>query len=279
MAVVRRLQQFLQRESNATRAALGLAIAGHVIIALLLILEAFKQTEAASVVTIPVEIVMEKPDAQASSPPAPASNEQNPRSGIPPVADVDKRAKAPTAPLDVNGIDLPKQPGHDGGDPGRDPAGIPQPTADGDLASGAASPPSWAIEPIGLAQRQTTARELGEDEMTAIKEQRLECGANAKRPSPSEAVRNHARVLGFATEAQGLAVIRSSQVIADRHINPHYLRSQQVFVETMDGAKKGSVVIPAGFTVNEGDVIEFDQGHIDPSDPCRYIPNIAVSKR
>jgi hypothetical protein len=27
-----------------------------------------------------------------------------------------------------------------------------------------------------------------------------------------------------------------------------------------------------------GDVIEFDEGHIDPSDPCQYIPNFAVSK-
>jgi hypothetical protein len=26
-------------------------------------------------------------------------------------------------------------------------------------------------------------------------------------------------------------------------------------------------------------VIEFDQGYVDPSDPCQYIPNLAVSKR
>jgi hypothetical protein len=31
--------------------------------------------------------------------------------------------------------------------------------------------------------------------------------------------------------------------------------------------------------VNAGDVIEFDQGYVDPSDPCQYIPNLAVSKR
>jgi len=42
---------------------------------------------------------------------------------------------------------------------------------------------------------------------------------------------------------------------------------------------KGNVVLPAGFTVNKGDVIDIDLGHIDPSDPCHYIPNIAISKR
>jgi hypothetical protein len=31
--------------------------------------------------------------------------------------------------------------------------------------------------------------------------------------------------------------------------------------------------------VNVGDMIEFDQGHVDPSKPCQYIPNLAVSER
>jgi hypothetical protein len=37
-------------------------------------------------------------------------------------------------------------------------------------------------------------------------------------------------------------------------------------------------VLATGLIVNVGDVIEFDEGHIDPSDPCQYIPNFAVSK-
>jgi hypothetical protein len=282
MAVVKWLQQFLQQESNATRAAVGLAIAGHVVIALLLVLGAFNRTEAASVVTIPVEIVMEKPDAQASSSPAPASNEQNPSSGIsgiPAVADVDKRAKAPLATQDVNGVDLPKQPGHDGGDPSPDPAANPpMPPADGDLASGAASLPSWAIEPIGLAQRQTTTREPGKDEMTAIKEQKIECGAKARWSSPAAGIRQRGRVTGIATEAQTSALIRSSQVMTDRRINPKYIGKQQVFAETLDGVTKSSVVLPAGLIVNVGEVIEIDSGHVDPFNPCQYIPNVVVSK-
>jgi hypothetical protein len=26
-------------------------------------------------------------------------------------------------------------------------------------------------------------------------------------------------------------------------------------------------------------MIEFDLGHVDPSNPCQYIPNLAVSQR
>jgi hypothetical protein len=37
------------------------------------------------------------------------------------------------------------------------------------------------------------------------------------------------------------------------------------------------VVLATGHTVNVGDVIQFDEGHIDPSDPCQYIPNFAVN--
>ena len=102
---VKWLQNLLRQESSGIRLALGLAIAGHVIIALLLMLGAFERTEAAAVVSIPVEIVMEKPDTPAppdpqaspdqqasSSPTAPAPNEQNPWPSIPTVADVDKHA-------------------------------------------------------------------------------------------------------------------------------------------------------------------------------------------
>jgi hypothetical protein len=277
MAVVKWLQQFLQRESNATRAALGLAIAGHVIIALLLMFGAFKRIEPESIAAIPVEIVMEKPDAPAASPPDSPSNEQDDPPVIPPVADVDKRAKTPLATLDVNGIDLPKQPGHDGGDPSPDP-GTALPSADGDLASGAASLPSWAVEPIGVAQRQTTAREPGEDEMTAIKEQKIECGAKARWSSPAAGIRQRGRVTGVVTEGQALALLRVSQTMTDRRINPNYIRNQQVFAESLDGIKKSIVVLPSRLSVNVGDVIEVDSGHVDPSDRCQYIPNLAVRK-
>lgn len=274
------LQKFLPQESNNTRVAGGLAIAGHIIIAMLLVFGASERVEPVSAIAIPVEIAVEKDDAPASSPSGPPINNQNDPSGVPAVADVDKHAKAPLAKLDVNGIDLPKQAGHDGGDRSLHPAETSPPAADTESASSAESLPSWAmhVAPIGPAPPQTTAREAGEDELTALKEEKLECGRKAMRPSPTAGIRNQARVIGFATEAQTLAMIRSSQILADRHINPHYLGIQHVFAETLDGANKFTVALSAGLTVNVGDVVEVDQGHIDPHDPCQYVPNLAVSK-
>jgi hypothetical protein len=276
VAVVEWLQHFLRQESNNRRMAYGSAIAGHAIIALVLLHGFSKRTEPASIAAMPVEIVMEEPVA-ASPPPVSAPNEQNRLPSIPAVADADKHAKAPLATLNVNGVDQPKQPGHDGGDPSSNPAKLPMPRAAGDLASGAASLPSWAVEPIGLAQRQATARESGEDELTAIKELKLECGAKAKWSPPRAKIRKQAMVIGIATAAQALALTRSSQVMVDRRISPNYATNTEVFADTWEG--KTVVVLPAGLTVNAGDVIKFDQGHVDPSDPCQYIPNLAVSER
>jgi hypothetical protein len=288
VAEVEWLRNFVLKESSGIRFALGLALAGHLIIAAFLLLRAFERTDAAAVEdSMPVEIVMEKPEAPAPqdpqtppspTPPAP-DQQQNPWPNIPAVADVDKHAKAPLARLDINGIDLPKQPGQDGGDPKRDIAGIPQPDADGELASGVDAASSFAmhVAPVGPAPPQTTAREPGEDDITAVKEQKLQCGAKAKWPSPKAAVRGLAKVIEFVTQAQALAMIRSDQLVADRHINPRYLTTRQVFVVTPDG-QQGGVMLPPGFTVKVGDVIEFDRGHVDRSAPCQYIPNVAVSK-
>ena len=60
MAVVEWLQHFLLQESNNRRMAYGLAIAGHVIIALLLLRGFFERTEPASVAAMPVEIVIRR---------------------------------------------------------------------------------------------------------------------------------------------------------------------------------------------------------------------------
>src|ERR1700722_12664050 len=151
--------------------AYGLAIAGHLIIALILLLGFFERTEPAPVAAMPVEIVMEE-TAAASPPPVSAPNERSSLPSVPTVADADKHAKAQLATVDVNGVNRPKQPGHDGGDPSSGPNETPMPRAAGDLASGV-SLPSWAVEPIGLAQRQATARESGQDELTAIAEPEL----------------------------------------------------------------------------------------------------------
>src|ERR1700733_9113771 len=182
--------------------AYGLAIAGHLIIALILLLGLFERIEPAPVAAMPVEIVMEEP-AAASPPPVSKPNEQSGLPSVPAVADADKHAKAQLATVDVNGVNRPKQPGHDGGDPSSGANEVAMPRAAGDLASGV-SLPSWAVEAIGLAQRQATTRESGKDELTAIKEPELKCGAKARRPSSRAGIRGEGEAAGVATPAQAL---------------------------------------------------------------------------
>jgi hypothetical protein len=273
----------------------GLSIAGHVIIVLLLMFGLLERIELIPVSAIPVEIVMVKPaetarqNAPASTPAAPAVSarseqdhlEQNHPSDIPAVADVDKRAKAPLAAFDVNGIDRPKQPGYDGRDQSADPDGVPlPPVPDAELASGGVSDPSRVVvvRPIGPAPPQTTAREPGEDELTAVKEQKVECGVMAKRPTPATVTQGQARVKGFATKAQALAMMRYTQALLDRHVSPNYIANQRLFAESLDSVRQFAVLLPSGLAVNVGDVIEYDRSHIDPSDSCQFIPNLAVRK-
>jgi hypothetical protein len=281
MAVVEWLQHLLLQESSNRRIAYGLAIAGHLIIVLILLLSFFERTEPAPIDAMPVEIVTEEPPA---APPAPAArpnegskpDERSSLPNIPAVADAEKHAKAQPATVDSNGVDQPRQPGHDGGDPNSGQIEDPTPRADGEIASGT-SLPSWAVEPVGLAQQQATARESGEDELTAIKEAKLECGAKATQRALRARTRGQAAVRGIATPAQALALVRSTQVMMDRHINPNYLANMEVFTDTWQG--RTVVVLPAGVTVNVGDMIDFDYGYVDPSNPCQYIPNLAVGKR
>jgi hypothetical protein len=138
----------------------GLSVAGHVIIALLLMLEVYERFELSTAAAIQVEIVMEKPavarpDTSASSEAVSALNGQIHPSGIPAVADIDKRAKAPLATLNLNGIDRTEQPGYDGRDPSVNQFGVPLPRApDAAFVSRGLSAPSrtMVIAPVGPAR-------------------------------------------------------------------------------------------------------------------------------
>lgn len=271
-------QSFLHRFRHSG-IGLGFSIAGHFIVALLLMLEVFARIDSLPATEIPVEIVIEKPAETRSQ--KGTSNDQNRSPAYSPaVADVEKRAKAPLAALNANGLDQPKPPGRDGSDPNSDVAGLPWPVTGSGLAAGSVPAPSKVViaAPVGPGLPQITAREPGENEWTALAEQKVQCGIMAKRPTQAVATRIQARVLGIATEAQSLAAARSTQASLDRHMNPNYSRNPGVFVENLDGASRATVKLPSGFTANPGDVIEYDRGHMDPSDPCQYIPNLAVRK-
>ena len=288
MVSVDRLRPFSLDMSNDSRIGYGLSIAGHVIVALLLMLGVFERIESVAGVEIPLEIVMAKPPetvhqaAPATKPAASALDGANHPSGIPLVDDVDRHAKAPLAAPNVNGIDRPIQPGQDGTDPSVARTGVTLPiNPDGEtFPARGASDPSRAVvlAPIGPALPQMTAREPGEDELTAIKEQKVECGAMAKQPTPAIATRKQARVRGFASEAQALKMMRSNQAALDRHINPSYMGNQRLFAESLDAVRKFIVLLPSGLRVNVGDVIEYESHHVDPLDSCQYIPPLVVRK-
>lgn len=277
-----RLQRWARdflRSFRRRGAGMGFSIAGHVIIALLLLLEVFSRIEPLPATETPVEIVIEKPpEAQSQKG---VSNEQNHSPAYSPaVADTEKRAKAPLAALNANGLDQPKPPGRDGSDSSSDVTGLPLPVTGTGLAVGSTPASSKVViaAPIGPALPQISAREPGEDEWNALAAQKVQCGIMAKRPTPLIATRIQARVLGIPTEAQSLAATRSTQAALDRHMNPNYTRGPDVFVENVDGGGRATVKLPSGFTANPGDVIEYDRGHMDPSDSCQFIPHLAVRK-
>lgn len=278
MGRVQRWTQGFLTDFRRSGVGLGFSIAGHVIIALLLLLELFARFEPLPPTVTPVEVVIEKPPE--APPQKDASNAQNSLDDrLPTIADDDKRAKAPLAALNVNGVDRPKQPGRDGSDPSSVLAGLPLPTGDsGPTAGGTPSQSRVAIAaPIGPALPQTTARVPGEDDYNALKEQKVMCGIMARTAMRTAPVRVQARVTALLTEAQSVAGTRSTQADRDRRTNPKYLRNQYVSVQTTEGDRRG-VALPPGLVVNVGDMIEFDRGYIDPSDSCQFIPNLAVRK-
>jgi hypothetical protein len=279
--VVDRLQRWAYDFLSGIRRrgiGIGFSIAGHIIIALLLLLEIFARIEPLPATETPVEIVIEKPPQTGSQKEA-SSEQKSPADGLPTIADDDKRARAPLAALNVNGVDRPKLPGQDGSDPSVNAVGLPMPTGDSGPAAGSAPTRSRVViaAPIGPALPQMTARVPGEDEYNALKEQKVMCGIMARIPMRAAPVRVHARVTALLTEAQSIAGTRSTQASRDRRTNPKYLRNRFVSVETVEGDKRG-VALPPGLTVNVGDAIEFDRGYIDPSDSCQFIPNLAVRK-
>ena len=138
--------------------AYGLAIAGHLIIALILLLGFFERTEPAPVAAMPVEIVMEEP-AAASPPPVSTPNE---RSSLPNVPSRRRRrqARQGAAAQWTSMVSIGRSSQDKMAATRARVRTAPMPRAAGDLASGV-SLPSWAVEPIGLAQQQATARESG----------------------------------------------------------------------------------------------------------------------
>ena len=77
--------------------------------------------------------------------------------------------------------------------------------------------------------------------MTATKAKpKIECGAKARWQSPAKnGIRLPREGNGrlATTWLKTSALIRSSQLMTDRRINPKYINNKQVFAETLDGGQ------------------------------------------
>jgi hypothetical protein len=102
------------------------------------------------------------------------------------------------------------------------------------------------------------------------------CAAGASASSP--ALSGSGRVVGFLTAQQAARAMQSTQFMKRMAINPDYINNTRILVH-LDGSLDGSrflYVVPKGMTVWPGDLVEVAAGHLDPSLPCHYIPNLVV---
>jgi hypothetical protein len=88
-------------------------------------------------------------------------------------------------------------------------------------------------------------------------------------------------VVGFLTQEQTLKLLQNTQFSARLAINPDFLTNVRSLVH-LEGALDGTrsvYLVPQGVNVRVGDHVEVAGGHIDPSLPCHYIPNLIVRVR
>jgi hypothetical protein len=85
-------------------------------------------------------------------------------------------------------------------------------------------------------------------------------------------------VVGFLSSDQALKLLQNTQFSSRMAINPDFLANVRSLVHlqgSLDGART-IYLVPQGTNVRIGDHVEVVGGHVDPSLPCHYIPNLIV---
>jgi hypothetical protein len=134
------------------------------------------------------------------------------------------------------------------------------------------------IAPPGQESKAAKGRPQGEDKETTAKRQPIQCGANAKIAFPISSAPKRGQVLGQLTKDQADRLIQINQANSDTFISPDYVDNVRVFVH-VDGTPEGKwgvVLLPEGLIARTGDRVEFVGVHLDPSQPCHYIPPLVL---
>jgi hypothetical protein len=85
-------------------------------------------------------------------------------------------------------------------------------------------------------------------------------------------------VVGFLTPDQAARLLQNAQFSSRMAINPDFLTNVRSLVH-LEGAPDGMrtvYLVPRGTNVRIGDHVEVVGGHVDPSLPCHYVPNLIV---